>query len=537
MLAAIRSAAVLGVEAYDVTVEVDATKGLPQWTIVGLAAGAVKEAKERVASALANAGFLLPPRRYTINLAPADQRKDGTAFDLPIALGVLVATGQLDAAAVDGVAALGELGLDGSVRGVRGILPVALHLATSGARTRDDRLTLVVPPHNADEARVVSRLHSVAPATLGALVAALRARGTGRWDGIATLPRRGETGGDGADADTPTPGLVGADERLDLRDVVGQESAKRALEIAAAGGHALLLVGPPGGRQDDAGAATRRNPPAAQRGRSARGDGDSVGRRRPLGARTHRGGASLPSAAPYPLGGGAHRRRVAPPSRRGESRASRRPLPRRVAGDPSVGTRRPPATHGGRARAHLARAAVAGLPGSICPRRRHESVPLWSRRQGARPCTCTPTDVSRHRARVSGPLADRLDMTIHVPAVSIAALGERTEGEASVLVRARVVAARVRQHERYRRLRRVTCNAHVAGRWLDAHTPISTDARSLLTTSADRLALSARGYHRVLKVARTVADLDGSDGIEQMHVAEALFVRTPDSLSARAEVA
>jgi magnesium chelatase family protein len=126
-------------------------------------------------------------------------------------------------------------------------------------------------------------------------------------------------------------------------------------------------------------------------------------------------------------------------------------------------------------------------------------------------------------------------MTIHVP-VSIAALGERTEG-GPVLVRARVVAARVRQHERYRRLRRVTCNAHVAGRWLDAHTPISTDARSLLTTSADRLALSARGYHRVLKVARTVADLDGSDGIEQMHVAEALFVRTPDSLSARAEVA
>jgi len=543
MLAAIRSAAVLGVEAYDVTVEVDAAQGLPQWTIVGLAAGAVKEAKERVAAALTNAGFLVPPRRYTINLAPGDQRKDGTAFDLPIALGVLVATGQLDPGAVAGITALGELGLDGAVRGVRGVVPIALHLAPprhGGAR----HPTLIVPPANLGEARVVSHLASVAPATLTELVLALR-EGGDRWRALAA---QGPGTANDAGA-TATDSLSAGDERLDLRDVVGQESAKRALEIAAAGGHALLFVGPPGGGKT---MLARRLagilPPLSEAealevmavqsvAGLLRARGQFVAER-PFRAPHHTlsvaaliGGGSLPRPGEVSL---AHHGVL--------FLDELQEMPRSV-----LDALRQPMEDGrvliSRAQQSLAFPAKFALVGAMnpCPCGHAGHVaPSSAIQQTTSPslrCSCTSADVARHRARVSGPLADRLDMTVHVPAVSIATLGAGGEGESSVAVRARVVAARARQVDRYRRLRRVTCNAHVAGRWLDANAPVASDARALLATSAERLALSARGYHRVLKVARTIADLDESDRIERAHIAEALFVRTHDNLPAREEVA
>ena len=223
MLAAIRSAAVLGIDAYDVTVEVDVALGLPNWFIVGLPANAVKESRERVSAALINAGFVIPSRRITMNLAPADVRKEGTAFDLPMALGMLVGTGALDAAAVERCVVIGELGLDASIRPVRGALSIARQLAASG-RARDS--TLILPLANVAEASLVRTLRLCAPASLGELVAWLR-RGTLPSPEVAT-------------------GAIATRDHLDLSDVAGQEGAKRALAIAAAGSHGILLVGPPG---------------------------------------------------------------------------------------------------------------------------------------------------------------------------------------------------------------------------------------------------------------------------------------------------
>jgi magnesium chelatase family protein len=499
VLAAVRSAALVGIDAYAVTVEVDAAPGLPQFAIVGLPAGAVKESRERVAAALANAGFVLPPRRITVNLAPADTRKEGTGFDLPIALGILVSTGQLAAPVLDGVMAVGELGLDGTLRAVRGALSVAMLAAGTGQRA------LIVPPANVAEAGLVGGVPLAAPATLHALVSELR---------------------DGALRESPPPPRLTIPEDVDdLSDVAGQESAKRALEIAAAGGHNALLSGPPGAGKT---MLARRLPgilPALSESEALQvtavhsvagmlASGCALVRRGPFRAPHHTisdagliGGGNPPRPGEVSL---AHHGVLFLDEvlefRRHVLEALRQPLED--------------------GRVVIARAARSvTFPARFLLMGAMNPCPCGYAGDVRHSCVCAAGDIGRYRARLSGPLIDRIDIRVDVRAVAIGALASPRSAERSRDVRQRVDAARLVQRARYASLPSVECNGRAPGRWLDARAGLADDGHRLLVRAAERGALTARGYHRTLRVARTIADLDEEADIRAPHVAEALRFR------------
>ncbi len=501
MLACLRSAALFGVEACSVHVEVDVCFGLPMVSMVGLPDASVRESRDRVKSAIRNSGFPFPPHRVTVNLSPADVRKAGSAFDLPIALGILAAQGIVERREIPEVVVLGELSLDGTVQPARGVLPIAAAARAQGATT------LLLPLANAGEAAVVAGLNLLPVASLAEAVSALNNPG-------AFKPRVGPS------QSISVARLVSAD----LADVRGQLLARRALEIASAGGHNLLFVGPPGaGKTMMARRLPGILPPltfdealevtAVHSVAGLLAPGSGLVADRPFRAPHH----TISNAAL--VGGGAN-------PRPGEVSLAHHGVlfldempefSRHV-----LEVLRQPLEEGKVTIARAARAAVFParfvLVGAMNP------CPCGFSGDPRHECRCTPSDITRYTARLSGPLRDRFDLTVEVPAIPPDVLGVGGRGESSASIRDRVVRARSRQRIRYA-ADNLRANAELTPAVMDRECRLDHAGVRLLNAAVTSLALTARGYDRVRKVARTIADLAEAEAIAADHVAEALQFR------------
>jgi len=506
MLAHVKSSAVTGIDAYLVDVEVDLASALPGFSIVGLPDAAVRESIDRVRTAIKNSGLEFPNRRITINLAPADVRKEGPSFDLPIAVGILAASGQVDGELLNDSIVVGELGLDGSVRGVSGVLPIAL-----GAKHQQIP-RVIVPARNVKEAAIVSEIQAYPVQDLSEVVRLLN------------------------EPDHMLPAIFDLKEfetlddpvyDVDFSDVKGQEAVKRALEISAAGGHNILMIGPPGSGKT---MLARRIPtilPPLSMDEALEvtklysvcgllSPDEALITRRAFRAPHHTiSTAGLTGGGTYPRPGEvslAHHGVLfldeLPEFRRDVLEVMRQPL---EDGRVTIA----------RAQASLTYPANFMLVAAMNP------CPCGFFNDHLKPCTCTPTMIHKYVQRISGPLLDRIDIHIEVPRLRQDELMNKTPGESSAAVRERVCRAREIQQARFSGAR-IYCNAQMTSRHMKVFCKLDPDAESMLKQGIEQLRLSARAFDRVLKLSRTIADLAGSEKIGIEHMAEALQYRSLD---------